>query len=151
MSQQLKFIASVFKMAMKELVNVMGPESVQTVFRLMGEEIGKAYERRLRLKYKVDKWKTEEYVDHLLKDIIEPGLGEGLAEYKIDNKEITIIIKVCPFRRAGIKISDKLYCTYTEGMIETALKTALGDIDFKTERLIADKNPDCIFKIKIKQ
>jgi len=149
MSSQLKFVASVFKMAMKELVNVMGPESVMTVFRLMGEGQGEAFERRLRKKYKVDKWTAEDFVPKLVKDVIEPGLGEGLLEYNVSGGDISISFKVCPFRRAGIQISHKLYCTYTEGMIETALKKALGNITFKTETLIASRDPTCKFNIKV--
>ncbi len=149
MSSQLKFIASVFKMAMKELVNVMGPESVMTVYRLMGEGQGEAYERRLRKKYKVDKWTAADFVEKLVKDVIEPGLGEGLVTYKVDGNNVSVSFKVCPFRRAGIQISHKLYCTYTEGMIETALKKALGDIKFKAESLIASRDPSCNFSISI--
>lgn len=149
MSSQLKFIASVFKMAMKELVNVMGPESVMTVFRLMGEGEGEAYERRLRKKYKVDKWTAEDFVSKLVKDVIEPGLGEGLVDYSVSGNNININFKVCPFRRAGIQISHKLYCTYTEGMIETALKKALGNLTFKTETLIANRDPVCKFNITV--
>lgn len=32
---QLKFIASMFKMAMEEFNSVMGPETIQTIFRLI--------------------------------------------------------------------------------------------------------------------
>jgi hypothetical protein len=150
MSQQLKYIATVFKMALKEILNVMGPESIMTVFRLMGEGQGEAFERRLRRKYKVDKWTAEMFVEKLVKDVIEPGLGEGLAGYSVSGNEITVSFKVCPFKRANMKISDKLYCTYTEGMIETAIKKALGDIEMKTETLIASRDPECLFRIKVK-
>ena len=147
--EQLRFVASVFKMAMKELVNVMGPESVQTIFRLMGETQGEAFERRLRRKYKVDKWDAKDFAEKLIKDVIAAGLGEGKANVKVEGDTITLDMQVCPFRRANIKISDKLYCTYTEGMIETAFKKALGNATLKSEALIADRNPACIFKIKV--
>lgn len=150
MSQQLKFIAAVFKMAMKEINNVMGPESVMTVFRLMGEGQGEAIERRLRRKYKTENWKPDEFVEHFVKDVVEPALGDGLAGYEINDGELVVHVKVCPFKRANLKISDKLYCTYTEGMVEEAFKKAFGNIDFKTESLIADRKPECVFKIKVK-
>ena len=149
MSQQLKFIAAVLKMAMKEINNVMGPESVMTVFRLMGEGQGEAIERRLRRKYKTESWKPEEFIEHFVKDVVEPALGEGLAGYEIKDGELIVRVKVCPFKRANLKISDKLYCTYTEGMVEEAFKKALGNIDFKSESLIADRQPECVFKIKV--
>ncbi|MHA1263950.1 MAG: methanogen output domain 1-containing protein [Candidatus Helarchaeota archaeon] len=151
MSQQLKFIASVFKMAMKELLNVMGPESVQTIFRLIGEGQGEAIERRLRLKYKIEKWTPEQFSEAFIKDVIEPALGENLAEASLTGDEIKIVIKVCPFKRANMKISDKLYCTYTEGMIDEAFKRAFQNIDFKTIESIADRKDTCSFKIKIKK
>ncbi|GAG64690.1 unnamed protein product, partial [marine sediment metagenome] len=50
---QLKFIASMFRMSMREFNNVMGPETLKTVFRLMGENVGKNIERRLKKKFKV--------------------------------------------------------------------------------------------------
>ncbi|MHA1301368.1 MAG: methanogen output domain 1-containing protein, partial [Candidatus Helarchaeota archaeon] len=150
MENQLKFIASVFKMAMKELYNVMGPESIQTIFRLMGESEGERIERVMRKKYKVNKWDAKDYIDKLIKDVIVPTLDRENVEYKIENDEIVIKLGKCPFRRAGMNITNRLYCTYTEGMIETAIRKALGDIDFKTEALKADGSPQCIFKIKVK-
>ena len=36
----LKFIASMFRMAINEIDTIMGAESLQTIFRLMGESIG---------------------------------------------------------------------------------------------------------------
>ncbi|NVM54575.1 MAG: hypothetical protein HWN66_12800 [Candidatus Helarchaeota archaeon] len=150
MSSQLRFIASVFKMAIKEIYNVMGPESVQTVFRLMGEGQGEAIERRLRIKYKTENWTPEQFIEKFVKDVIEPALGEGQAEFEIGSNELTVKIKTCPFKRANMKISDKLYCTYTEGMVEEAFKKALKNIEFKSEQLIADRKPECVFKIKVK-
>ncbi len=151
MSQQLKFIASVFKMAMKELLNVMGPESVQTIFRLIGETQGEAIERRLNLKYKPESWTPAVFVEKFINDVIEPALGDGQADYKIDDEEITIAIKVCPFKRANMKISDKLYCTYTQGMVEESFKRALENIEFEIGESIADRQDSCVFKIRVKK
>jgi predicted ArsR family transcriptional regulator len=149
MSEQLKFIVSVFKLTTQEILNVMGPESVQTVFRLMGEHQGEAIERRLRKKYKVDnQWKINDFGEAIVKDVINPSLGEEAATYTINNGELTLKIGICPFERANMKISTKLYCTFTEGMIETAFKKALKNIEFKREALIADRKEQCIFKVK---
>jgi predicted hydrocarbon binding protein len=152
MSQQLKFIASVFKMVIAESNNVMGPETIQTIFRLIGEHQGEAIERRLRLKYKTDNWKPEEFAEHFIKDVVEPALGgDGMASYKINNDEITVTVKVCPFKAANLKISDHLFCTYTEGMIDQAFKKALKNkSEFMTDHLIADRESECVFKITVK-
>lgn len=146
--QSLKFIASIFKLTTQEILNVMGPESVQTVFRLIGETQGEAVEKRLRKKYNVTDWKLEQFADCLAKDVLTPALGEGQAKFEVANGELTLKIGTCPFERANMKISDKLYCTYTEGMIEHAFKSALKSIEFKREALIADKKEQCVFKIK---
>ena len=150
MSQQLKFIASIFKMVLAESYNVMGPETIQTIFRLVGENQGTAIEKRLTAKYKETSWTPEKFAEALIKDVIEPALGEGQADFAVNNGEVTINIKVCPFKAANMKISDKLYCTYTQGMTETAFASALGDIEFTVEQLIADRQPACVFKIKAK-
>ena len=148
MAEHLRFIASIFKLTTQEILNVMGPESVQTLFRLIGENQGEAVEKRLRKKYNITDWKLDQFAECLTKDVLSPALGEGQVKYTIENGDLTLKIGVCPFERANMKISDKLYCTYTEGMIETAFKKAMKDIEFKPEALIADKKEQCVFKIK---
>ena len=49
--KQLKFISSMFSMAMDEFDKVMGPETIQTIFRLIGENQGAVVEQRLKEKY----------------------------------------------------------------------------------------------------
>jgi predicted hydrocarbon binding protein len=148
MAEHLRFIASIFKLTTQEICNVMGPESVQTVFRLIGENQGEAVEKRLRKKYNITDWKLDQFAECLIKDVLSPALGEGKAVFTVNNGELTLKIGVCPFEQANMKISDKLYCTYTEGMIEHAFKKALKEIEFKREALIADKKEQCVFKIK---
>jgi len=147
---QLKFVATMFHKAMTEFDNVMGKESIQTIFRLMGEGVGISLEKRIREKYKIDTWTTETFAEKLISDVLEPVLGEDGAEITIDGNNLTVILKVCPFKQAGIDISNKYYCTYTEGMIETATKAALNNIEFHTLKLRATDNCDCQFKIEIK-
>ena len=147
---QLKFIASMFKMSMDEFNNVMGPESIQTIFRLIGENQGTAIEKRLKEKYKVDSWTPEKLSELLIKDVFEPAIGEDSAEIDVAGNEMTVKIKACPFSKAGIKIDDKFYCTYTEGLIDTVSKLALKDTEFKTELLQSDGKDCCQFKITIK-
>jgi hypothetical protein len=138
-----------FHKAMAEFDKVMGKESIQTIFRLMGEEVGVSVEKRLREKYKIDSWTPQILVEKLLSDVLEPVMGEGGAEITLNGNSINVLLKVCPFKRAGIDISNKYYCTYTEGMIETAINSALSNSEFQTLKLRAVDNCDCKFKIKI--
>ena len=147
---QLKFIASMFKMSMDEFNNVMGPESIQTIFRLIGENQGAAIEKRLKEKFKVESWTPEKLSELLIKDVFETAIGEGSAEIDVAGNELTVKIKVCPFSKAGIKIDDKFYCTYTEGLIDTVSKLALKDTEFNTELLQSDGKDCCQFKITTK-
>jgi hypothetical protein len=147
--KQLKFVSSMFSMAMDEFNNVMGPETIQTVFRLIGERQGEAVEKRLREKYHIDKWTPELFVDKLSNDVIDAAVGKGASEIKINGNELSVTIKDCPFKRAGIKISNKFYCTYTEGLIETAAKIALNSSEFKSIKLRAVDNCDCSFLLKV--
>ena len=47
--RQLKFIVSMFKLGMEKFDEVMGPESIQTIFRLIGEHQGEEIEKRLKI------------------------------------------------------------------------------------------------------
>ena len=133
---QLKFIATMFHKAMAEFDKVMGKESIQTIFRLIGEDVGTDVEERLRKKYNITSWTPQLISEKLLSDVLEPVLGVEGAEINIEDNTINVILKVCPFKKAGMDISNKYYCTYTEGMIETAIKIALKDIEFHILKLI---------------
>lgn len=146
---QLKFISSMFSMAMDEFANVMGPETIQTIFRLMGEKIGETVEGRVKEKYKIDSWTPELFAEKFVTDVLEPALGEGEAEITINGSELNVVLKLCPFKKAGTKIDNKFYCTYTEGLIETAAKKAFPNIEFKSIKLRAVDNCDCNFSITI--
>ncbi len=147
---QLKFISSMFSMAMDEFNNVMGPESIQTIFRLMGEKVGESVEKRIKQKYKVDSWTPELFAEKFVSDVLEPAMGEGEAEISINGNELSVILKLCPFKKAGIKIDNKFFCTYTEGLLETAAKKAFPDVEFRSIKLRAVDNCDCNFSLTIK-
>jgi hypothetical protein len=151
MSEQLKFVASMFKMAMNEFDMVMGPESIQTIFRLIGERQGKAIEKRMKEKFNIDEWTPEKFAEFLVKDVFNPALGEGGAEVSVSGDELTIKFMVCPFERAGIDISKKYYCTYTEGLTEQSAKEAFGEAEIISEKLKSEGQPHCTLKIKIKK
>ena len=147
--KQLKFISSMFSMAMDEFNNVMGPETIQTIFRLIGERQGEAVEKRVKEKNNVDKWTPELFQEIIIKDVIDPAVGEGKTEIKVSGNKITVIIKDCPFKRAGIKIDNKFYCTYTEGLIDTISKKAFENTQFKSVELRSEKPCDCKFEITL--
>lgn len=144
---ELKFIASMFRMAMQEFNNVMGPESIQTIFRLIGEKQGEAVEKRLKEKFKITAWSPEIFAEKFTKDVLDPALGEGKSEIHVEDQEIKVILKECPFNRAGMDISNKFYCTYTQGLIETAAKKALGSIHLETVGLRSEGKDQCNFRI----
>jgi predicted hydrocarbon binding protein len=148
---QLKFIASMFKMLLKEADTIMGSESIQTIFRLIGERQGKEVEKRIKEKFNVEKWTSEEFADKFVKDVLDPALGEGQSEVEIKGDEMIVTVNVCPFQRAGIDISSKFFCTYTEGLIDTAAKEALKNTEFKTEELQSSGTECCKFKIKLRE
>ena len=150
MSEHLKFIASMFKMCMSEFNMVMGPESIQTIFRLIGERQGEKIEKRMKEKYKVDKWTPEKFAELIVNDVFNPALGEGGAEVTVSGNEIIIKFIICPFERAGIDISKKFYCTYTEGLTENSIKQAFGNAEITNEELKSDGAPNCTIKITIK-
>lgn len=147
--KQLKFISSMFSMAMDEFNNVMGPETIQTIFRLIGERQGEEVEKRLREKYNIAKWTPELFAEKMSKDVIDPAVGTGSSEITVKGNELSVIVKDCPFKRAGIKIANKFYCTYTEGLIETAAKKALNAKEFESIELRAVAKCDCKFLLKL--
>ena len=106
----------------------------------------------MKEKFGVSEWTPEKFAELIIKDVFNPALGEGGAEVNITgDNELTIIFKICPFEKAGIDISTKFYCTYTEGLIETALKHAFNDIEIVNEELKSEGAPQCTIKIKIKK
>ena len=152
MSEQLKFLASMFKMCMSEFDMVMGPETIMTIFRLIGERQGEAIEKRMREKFNVKEWTPSDFANYIVKDVFEPALGEGGAEVIVSSdNELIIKFKICPFEKAGIDISKKFYCTYTEGLTENSAKKAFGDAEIISEDLKSNGAPICTIKIKIKQ
>ena len=139
----LKFIASMFRMVITEFNNVMGPETIQTIFRLIGEQVGESVAKR------INATTPEEFAEKFLTDVLQPALGKDGAEIRVEGNELNVLLKACPFERAGIDISNKFYCTYTEGLIETAAKKSLGDLEFISEKLRAVDKCDCSFKINL--
>ena len=137
-----------FSMAMDEFNNVMGPETIQTIFRLIGERQAKEICKRLKDKYKED-WTLEKLGDVIVNNVINPAVGVGKSEFKINDGKMTITIKACPFKSAGIKISNQFYCQYTEGLIFSIAEILLGKINLDMIKLRAIDNCDCCFLLKV--
>ncbi|MHA1527319.1 MAG: hypothetical protein ACTSQD_09820 [Promethearchaeota archaeon] len=134
---------------MEKFDDVMGPESIQTIFRLIGEHQGEEIEKRLKQTHKIDNWTKELLAEKLQNDVLNPALGEDQSEVKVESDGLTVKMKVRPFKKAGIDITGKYFCTYTEGLIETVAKLALGDGEFTSVKLRSVDNCDCEFKIKV--
>ncbi|TFF88734.1 MAG: hypothetical protein EU549_02475 [Promethearchaeota archaeon] len=135
---------------MHEFDMVMGPESIQTIFRLIGERQGERIEKRMREKFDIDEWTPEIFAKYIVEDVFEPALGEGGAEVKVEDDVLVIKFKVCPFERAGMDITKKYYCTYTEGLTENSAKMAFSNAEIIDEKLKSEGEPDCTIRIKIK-
>ncbi len=148
--KQLKFIASIFQMSMKEFNNVMGPETIQTIFRLIGENQGETIVERIQEKYDIKSWTLQELADKLISDVFEPALGENQALIDLKGNEMNIVLKTCPFKKAGINIDNKFYCTYTEGLIETIARKAFNNVEFESQKLRAIDKCDCQFRLDVK-
>ncbi|MFO8017668.1 MAG: hypothetical protein R6U96_03475 [Promethearchaeia archaeon] len=147
---ELKFIASMFRMAIEEFNNVMGPETIQTIFRLIGENQGKEVAKRMREKFNLENWTSSDFAEKFPKDVLDPVLGEGNTIVNVEGNKISLVLKECPFQRAGIDISNQFYCTYTTGLIETTAHELLGDVEFATQKLRAKDGVDCTFTLEIK-
>ncbi|MHA1144282.1 MAG: methanogen output domain 1-containing protein [Candidatus Helarchaeota archaeon] len=147
--KKLKFISSIFKMSIQEMNNIMGPETIRTVYRLIGERIGTNVVERMKKKFKIDNWTPSNFSEALVNDVLEPVLGEGGAELTAEGNDVRVKLNVCPFESADMDISHQFYCTYTEGLIETAAKTAFGKAELEKITLKAEGKPCCEFIIHL--
>ena len=147
--KKLKFISSVFKMSILEMNNIMGPETIKTVYRLIGERIGNNVVDRMKSKFNISEWTPENFSEALAKDVLEPVLGEGGAELTAEGGNVRVKLNVCPFEKADMDISHLFYCTYTEGLLETAAIKAFGKAELEEITLKAKGKPCCEFIIKL--
>lgn len=147
--KKLKFISSIFKMSINEMNNIMGPETIKTVYRLIGERIGEGVAGRIAKKFNISDFTPENFSEALLKDVLEPVLGAGGAELTPEGGNIRVKLNVCPFEKADMDIAHKFYCNYTEGLIETAAKKAFGNAELETITLKADGKSCCEFLIRL--
>ncbi len=148
--KKYKFISSIFKMSINEMNNIMGPETIKTVYRLIGERIGENVVKRMKDKFNIDAWTPENFSDAIVKDVLNPVLGEGGAEVNPDGGNIRVKLNVCPFEKADMDITHLFYCTYTEGLIQTAASKAFGkEIELEAISLKAEGKSCCEFILKL--
>jgi len=148
--KKYKFISSIFKMSIQEMNNIMGPETIKTVYRLIGEKIGEGIVKRMKDKFNIDAWTPENFSEAIVKDVLNPVLGEGGAEVKPENGNIRVKLNVCPFELADMDITHLFYCTYTEGLIQTSASKAFGkDIELEQISLKAEGKSCCEFLLKL--
>lgn len=145
---QLKFIASIFNLTLKEIKDTLGFEALTMIFRRVGESSGENIANRFKGKYK----SVEEFGKILIDNIISPIIGEGKSSMIKNGDTYVFKLDACPYKKAGgFPISDmSFFCDYTQGMIETAIKKAFPDkkIEFKTDSLISNKCESCSFSMK---
>lgn len=146
---QLKFIASIFNLTLKEIKDTLGFETLTMIFRRVGESSGENIANRFRGKYN----SIEEFGKILIDNIISPIIGEGKGTMIKNGDSYVFKLDACPYKKAGgFPITDmSFFCDYTQGMIETAIKTAFPNkkFEFKTESLISNKCENCSFSLKI--
>ncbi|MHA1784704.1 MAG: methanogen output domain 1-containing protein [Candidatus Helarchaeota archaeon] len=148
--KKYKFISSIFKMSIEEMNNIMGPETIKTVYRLIGERVGESIVDRMKNRFNIETWTPENFSDAIVKDVLTPVLGEGGAEVKAENGNIRVKLNVCPFEAADMDITHLFYCTYTEGLIQTSASKAFEkDVELEAISLKAEGKPSCEFLLKL--
>lgn len=144
---QLKFISSIFNLALHEIEETLGFETLTMIFRRVGEASGENIAKRLQGTYS----SVEEFMNLVMENTIAPIIGKGKGSYSVEGDKITVILEACPYKKAGgFPIEEmKFFCHYTEGMLETAIKTGFPDknYEFKTDELISDACQNCKFSI----
>lgn len=147
--KQLKFIANIFQMSLKEIKETLGFETLTMIFRRVGEAAAEDITKNFKGRYNT----VEEFGELLIKEVIEPIIGENNGKLVVDNDKIIIRLKACPYKTAGrFPIKDmEFFCHYTEGLFDTALKLAFPDKTFMIEpkELIAEGCSECVFESQI--
>ncbi|MHA1672305.1 MAG: hypothetical protein ACTSYI_01630 [Promethearchaeota archaeon] len=146
---QLKFISSIFQMSLKEIKETLGFETLTMIFRRVGETAAERIVKRLEGKYTT----IEEFGNILIKDVIEPIIGENKGNIIFEGNKIVIELEACPYKKAGnFPITEmEFFCHYTEGLFDTAFKLAFPDKQFYIEPkdLISKGCNSCVFETEM--
>lgn len=144
--KQLKFIANIFQMSLKEIEETLGFETLTMIFRRVGESSGEHLAKAYKGKYST----IEEFTDLIIKHVIEPILGPEQARFITNHNKISIELDACPYKKSGGFPIQKMefFCHYTEGLFDIALKTAFPDKELLIEpvELIANGCDKCRFE-----
>lgn len=145
---QLKFISSIFNLALNEIEETLGFETLTMIFRRVGEASGENIAQRFKGRYS----NIGDFMKLVMENSINPVIGEGKGSFTVDGENISVSLAACPYKQAGgFPIEDmKFFCHYTEGMLERAVQEAFPDKNYilKTEELISDACQNCKFLIE---
>ncbi|MBD3351451.1 MAG: hypothetical protein GF364_08185 [Candidatus Lokiarchaeota archaeon] len=145
--KQLKFIASIFNLALNEIQDTLGFETLTMIFRRVGEASGLSIAEKFKGRYTTIK----DFGNALIRYVINPIIGDGKSQLIEEGDKIIFKLDACPYKKAGgFPIQDmSFFCHYTEGMIDTAIKTAFPDLNYQTNpaKLIANGCEHCKFVI----
>jgi len=86
---QLKFIANIFNMSLKEIKDTLGFETLTMIFRRVGEASAENIVKRFTGQYKT----PEEFCGLLIKNVIEPVIGSNMGSAVVDGNNIKISLK----------------------------------------------------------
>ncbi len=144
---QLKFIANIFNLSLKEIKETLGPETLTMIFRRVGETSGENIAKRLKGKFT----SVEEFCNLIVTQVMDPVVGEGKCAAKVQGNKVIFELLACPYKKAGgFPIKEmSWFCHYTEGLLDIALKTAFPDRSFETnpKELKAAGSDKCVFEI----
>ncbi len=146
---QLKFIANIFQFSLEEIKMTLGEEALTMIMRRVGESVGERIAARLKGKYA----NVQEFCNMLIKDVIEPVVGEGMAKASVEGNNIKYVLGSCPYKKAGFPISKMgFFCDYTEGLFDRSIKAAFPGAKYQMEPpkdLISKEGcTSCVFNIK---
>ncbi len=144
---QLKFIANIFNLSLKQIEDTLGFEALTMIFRRVGEDIAENIVNRMQGKYN----SVEEFAKMLVEDVIDPIIGEKQGIAIVEGNKVTITLKACPYKRAaGFPIKDmSWFCDYTEGLLHNAFDLAFpGVVELETLQTVArDECKECKFVV----
>ncbi len=148
--KQLKFIANIFNMSLKEIQDTLGFETLTMIFRRVGEAAAENIVKRLKGRYN----SIEEFGNLIIKNVIEPVLGQGEGSISVSDKTITLVLNECPYKKSGrFPIKDMaFFCHYTEGLFDQAFKLAFPENTVFTQPgglISSGECKNCTFNIEI--
>lgn len=144
-----KFSFTIFKNVISRLEETMGDGTIRAVFRLVGKDLGKNAAKRINGNKDTSQCTLSEFANIFVKEVISPVTGsDGVTIKDSSRDEVELEIHVCPFEEMGFDISNKFYCTYTEGLIEKVFEEKLGkEPTIKIKSLKSNGGDKCSFLI----